>query len=403
MDMAVNAQSAIVDWLSVQGPGMEALLQSIVNIDSPSADNAGVEQVAQVLADFLIQQGLDVRRLPTHSGAAMLDARLADTQSRPVPLLLGHMDTVFPRGTVSRRPYKAQGDRLYGPGVADMKAGLVMNAYVMAAFAQCGAGVHPMRALFTTDEEIASPASRRFIMQAALDASIALNAEPGRANGNIVIARKGGLFVRLKIHGKATHSGIDFAGGASAISELAHKIIALEQLTDIEVGITVNVGLVSGGLSINTVAPDASASIDIRYARPEQRGDLLARIKEIVHSTRTPGTRCELEIIGEFHPMTPSPSSLALLETYRASARTLGFSVEGESTGGCSDAGFAASLGTPTLCGLGPVGGHAHTDDEYVERQSLVPRAQALALTLLHHTEEPVTEAGNNRKVVTDR
>jgi glutamate carboxypeptidase len=314
-----------------------------------------------------------------------LKAGVAAASSGPHPLLMGHMDTVFPVGAVRQRPFRATRERLYGPGVADMKAGLVMNAFVLAALARFGGGSHPVRALFTTDEEVASTISRRFILSAARDASIALNAEPGRANGNVVIERKGGIFIRIRIAGKPTHSGIDFEGGASAISELARKIVALEKLTDIAEGITLNVGLVSGGQSINTVAPNAEASVDIRYARKEQRDLLIARLGDIVGSTIMAGTRADFEIIGEFQPMVPAPEALALFATYCAAASSVGFAVQGEATGGCSDAGFASSLGIPTLCGLGPVGGHAHTEDEYVERASLVPRAQALALTVLRH------------------
>ena len=375
----------VVDWLAASQGAMESLLARLVGIDSPSAEDRGIDAVAGEIFVFLSGNGVEVRRLSSGSGADLLEAGVAADSGGPHPLLMGHMDTVFPTGTVRQRPFRATPERLYGPGVADMKAGLVMNAFVLAALAHFGGGSYPLQALFTTDEEIASPVSRPFILRAAADASIVLNAEPGRANGNVVIERKGGIFVRIRIAGKPTHSGIDFEGGASAISELARKIVALEKLTDIAEGITLNVGLISGGQSINTVAPNAEASVDIRYARKEQRDLLIARLGDIVASTITAGTRADFEIIGEFQPMVPSLDALALFDTYRAAASSVGFTVHGEATGGCSDAGFASSLGIPTLCGLGPVGGHAHTEDEYVERASLVPRAQALALTVLRH------------------
>ena len=380
-----SVESEILDWLAASQPAMETLLGALVDIDSASGDEAGIGAVAGRLHDFLVEHGVQVARLTAGEGAELLAAHVAEDAEGAPALLMGHMDTVFAKGTVARRPFRVTADRLFGPGVADMKAGLVLNAFVLAAFARFGDGLYPVEGLFTTDEEIASPASRRFILQAALGAAIVLNAEPGRANGNVVIERKGGIFFHVRIVGKATHSGIDFPGGASAITELAHKIVALGKLTDIAAGITVNVGLISGGRSINTVAPNAEASVDIRYARTEQRTPLITRLKEIIHSTTTHGTRTELKIIGEFHPMVPTPDSLALFESYRKAAKDVGFEVDGEATGGCSDAGFAASLGTPTLCGLGPIGGHAHTDEEYVERASLVPRAQAAALAIRRH------------------
>lgn len=396
-------EKGVVEWLAAAKNAMESLLARLVGIDSPSGGDPGIEAVAGEIFVFLTGNGVDVRRLPSGSGADLLEAGVAADSGGSYPLLMGHMDTVFPTGTVTQRPFRATAERLYGPGVADMKAGLVMNAFVLAAMARCGGGSHPVRALFTTDEEVASSISRPFILRAARDASIVLNSEPGRANGNVVTERKGGIFVRLRIAGKPTHSGIDFEGGASAISELARKIVALEKLTDIAEGITLNVGLISGGQSINTVAPNANASIDIRYARKEQRDPLIARLGDIVSSTITAGTRADFEIIGEFQPMVPTLDAIALFDTYCAAASSVGFAVQGEATGGCSDAGFASSLGVPTLCGLGPVGGHAHTEDEYVERASLVPRAQALALTILRHRPTQAIKAAADQTSLLDQ
>jgi len=393
MRNAASAEAEIHDWLAASQPTMERLLARLVDIDSPSGDRVGLDAVAGELFAFLSENRVDVRRIRAGKGATLLQASVPSGGDRAPALLMGHMDTVFPRGTAGRRPYSATSERLYGPGVADMKAGLVMNAFVLAAFARFGGGEHPVRALFTVDEEVASPISRPFILDTARGASIVLNAEPGRANGNVVIERKGGIFLRLSIAGKPSHSGVDFAGGASAVSELAHKIVALEKLTDIAGGVTVNVGLISGGQSINTVAPNAEASLDVRYTRKEQRDRLIAQLSEIVDATTIPGTRAELEIVGEFQPMVPSPGALALFEAYREAAASLGLEADGEATGGCSDAGFTSSLGIPTLCGVGPVGGNAHTDEEYVERNSLVSRAQALALAISRHRPDRATEA----------
>ena len=382
MNETAKAENEMLDWLATNQPAMERLLSRLVDVDSPSRDDAGLETVAGMLATFLVESGVSVRRIETGAGTPLLHASVGEADDSAPILLMGHMDTVFPRGTAERRPFRATSGRLYGPGVADMKAGLVMNAFVLAGFARFGGDRQSIEGLFTVDEEIASPVSRRFIQDAARKAATVLNAEPGRANGNVVIERKGGIFVRILVTGKPSHSGVDFEGGASAVSELAHKIVALEKLTDIAQGLTVNVGLISGGQSINTVAPNAEASLDIRYARNEQRGPLFERLSEIVDKTTTPGTGAKLEVVGEFQPMVPTDEARLLFEAYRDAAAALGLVVDAEATGGCSDAGFTSSLGIPTLCGVGPVGGNAHTDDEYVERDSLVTRAQALALTI---------------------
>ena len=250
-------ESRIVDWLAARGPAMEELLARIVNIDSPSGHVAGIDAVGGAIAAFLAGEGVRVEPLPTAGGAAILRAEVAAGEGAPV-LLMGHMDTVFPRGTAASRPFSATAERLYGPGVADMKAGLVLNAFMLAAFARFGD--RNLRGLFTIDEEIASPAPRDVILDLARDAAYVLNAEPGRRNGNVVIERKGGLFLRIDVAGRSAHAGVDFTSGASAIGALARKIVALEAMTDLDAGITVNVGLVNGGQSINTVAPSAGAS-----------------------------------------------------------------------------------------------------------------------------------------------
>jgi glutamate carboxypeptidase len=265
-----------------------------------------------------------------------------------------------------------------------MKAGLVMNAFVMAAFKHFGGAPAPVAAIITGDEELASPFSRPIIERMGRGARAVLNSEPGRPSGNVVTSRKGGVFLRFEVTGRAAHAGINFEKGISAIGELAHKIVAIHALTDLERGITVNVGLVKGGQSFNTTAPSAEGEIDVRYVKSDQREEILAALQRIVVDTSTvPGTTARLEIKSEFPPLTPTPEAENLFICYQAAARDLGLKIAGEFTGGCADSGFTAAVGCPTLCGLGPVGGNAHTPEEYVEIDSIAQRAQAMALTIL--------------------
>ena len=377
------AHSAILDWLAASEADMVELLAQLVNIDSPSLDPAGIEQVAECLRSFLELHGVEARCAAVSSAPPVVEAEVPGGVEHAPVLLMGHMDTVFPRGTAAKRPFAETGDRLYGPGVADMKGGLVLQCFLLAAFARHAPGLVPLAGLFTPDEEIASPGSRPRIVAAARSAGMALNAEPGRANGNFVRERKGGLFLTLKVKGKAAHSGVDFGAGASAITSLAQMILKLDAINGKEPGVTVNTGLVSGGVSINTVAPMAEASVDIRYRHPEQRGALLERVLALSAQPDVEGTSAQAEILGEFDPLIPSPGSTRLQDLYKAASMRLGFPVDGEATGGCSDAGFAASAGIPVICGVGPVGGRAHTDEEYIEWASLVPRAQTAAWTIL--------------------
>jgi len=282
-----------------------------------------------------------------------------------------------------RRPFTITDGIAYGPGVADMKAGLVMNCFVLAAFAKFGGAPAPMLGLFTGDEEIGSPEGRAVIEAEARRARVVFNSEPGRVSGNVVTGRKGGVFMVMRVTGKAAHSGANFADGISAIEELARKIQAIHALTDLDRGITLNVGLISGGQSVNTVAPWAEGQIDLRYVAPADRDDIMARIAAIIDRASLPGTKSELTIKGEFLPLTQTPAAKRLFEIYVSAAADTGFRTDGEFTGGCADSGFTAGVGAPTICAVGPVGGKAHSPDEFLRVDSLVPRAQACARAVL--------------------
>ena len=382
--MALSQQEAqITEWLANQKDAMIALLRDVVNIDSGSYDKAGVDAVGERFERFFAEHGLITQREPNERFGDAIHIRLDDrlTNEKPV-LLLGHRDTVFSKGEAERRPFRIENGRAYGPGVSDMKAGLVMNAFVLAAFKKFGAPV-PVIGLITSDEEIGSPACRPIIERAAKEARAVLNSEPGRPTGNVVTGRKGGVFMRMTIEGRPAHSGGNFEKGISAIGELAHKIIAIHKLTDLAKGTTLNVGIVKGGEAVNMVAPSAEAQIDLRYIDPPERTRAVAAIEEIVATSYVPGTTAKLEILGEFLPLNPTPESEKLFAHYQAAARDAGLSVEGEFSGGCADSGFTAAVGCPTICAVGPVGGAAHTPEEYLEVDSLVPRAQAMALAIM--------------------
>ncbi|MDF2597985.1 MAG: Peptidase [Methylobacterium brachiatum] len=375
--------AAAIRWLEGQEGAMLALLEELVNIDSGSYDKAGVDAVGARIAFFLAEHGVSVTTIPVEDYGDALKAQVAGSggANRPI-VLMGHRDTVFPKGEVAHRPFRIAEGRAYGPGVADMKAGLVMNAFVLAAFHRAGGAPVPLVGLFTSDEEIGSPACRPIIEETARGARAVLNAEPGRPTGNVVTGRKGGVFMHLEVLGRAAHSGGNYAEGRSAIGALAHKIIALHAITDLDRGITVNVGLISGGQSVNTVAPRATCEIDLRYVTPPDRDDAMNRIAAIVADTHVPETRAQLTIKGEFLPLVQDAASRALFETYARVSAQHGAQITGEFAGGCADSGFTASVGCPTLCAVGPVGGKAHSPEEYLEVASLVPRARAIAETV---------------------
>ncbi len=384
MSKLAQQEAKITEWLASQKEAMLALLTEVVNMDSGSYDKAGVDAVGKRFVRFFEEQGLLATLEAHETFGNAIHIRLDDkpTNERPI-VLMGHRDTVFPKGEAGRRPFRIEGSRAYGPGVCDMKAGLVMNAFVLAAFKRFGGAPAPLAGLITSDEEIASPSSRPIIERVGREARCVLNSEPGRPSGNVVTARKGGVFLAFEITGKAAHSGGNFDKGISAIGEMAHKIVAMHELTDQPRGITVNVGLVKGGQSVNTTAPSAEGQIDLRYVKPEQRSAMLAALQKIIDTPTVPGTTARLEIKGEFLPVTQTPQAEELFSCYQAAAADAGLKVAGEFTGGCADSGFTAAVGCPTLCGVGPDGGSAHTPEDYLEVDSVVPRAQAMALAIL--------------------
>jgi glutamate carboxypeptidase len=382
--MSVEVKTAIIEHLGRQHQAMVALLAELVNIESGSYNKGGVDAVEDRLRTWLEAAGIPCELFPNERYGGCMAARLpgAGGGNRPV-VLMGHCDTVFPDGTVARRPFRLDGNRASGPGVADMKAGLVMNTFVLDALKRFGAP-GPVTGLYTADEENASPSSRPVIEAEAKGARAVFNAEPGRPSGNLVSRRKGAAFLELEVTGRAAHSGAAHADGVSAIEAMARKIQRLHKLTDYDLGTTVNVGLMQGGQSVNTVAPRATAAIDVRFPTLNIMEKILGEVREILNYSELPGSESRILREGNFLPLEQDLASRELLDLYARSAAGLGMpGVGGEATGGSADSGFTAALGTPTLCGTGPVGGNAHTDEEWCRVDTLVPRAQALALTIL--------------------
>ena len=383
----------LINWLNAQQENMLSLMADLVNIDSNSFDKAGVDKVADRLRVFFDNHCIPYETIPvTDHGDALRAVVSGGDRNKPI-LLCGHRDTVFATGEVEKRPFSTRDGKAFGPGVADMKPGLVINAFILAAFHKFGGHPNPLIGLFTGDEEIGSPSSKDIIIAEAEKARLAFNSEPSRPSGNIVTQRKGGIFCHCAIKGVAAHSGGFFTEGRSAIQELAHKIQALHALTDLERGTTINVGLVRGGQSVNTVAAEASCDIDIRYQDTAERDDILTQVKTICEKVYVEDTSSSFSIRGEFQPLNPSAQSKELFALYQESAAQDDVIVEGEHSGGCADSGFIAAAGTPVICGVGPVGGNYHRPDEWMQIDSLAQRARFIANTILRLARQPTTSS----------
>lgn len=354
--------------------------RQLVEIESPSDVKQAVDRVGTVIASRFSELGGRVQVHLAERFGNQLQIDFAGPRGRQPVLLLGHMDTVYPIGTISKMRCRIAKGRLMGPGVLDMKAGIALAFHVIEAMLRWGGGKlpRPVTALFVSDEEVGSASSRRTTERLARRSAAVLVLEPAFGlHGAVKTARKGVGEYQLKITGKPAHSGLDFEKGQSAIVELARQILEIEKLVDAKRGITLNVGKISGGTRANVVPAEASASIDLRVAT-------VADAKEIdreLRALRPRNPQCALALAGGLNrpPMERSPGVAALYEKAREIAGDLGFKLQEAAVGGGSDGNFTAALGIPTLDGLGAVGEGAHAPHESVVIAELPQRAALLA------------------------
>jgi glutamate carboxypeptidase len=366
--------------LQVQVDDMAALLGRMVRIESGSDDPEGLDRMAALLEGLFGELG-PVSRHPAGPGGAHLTLSLDGADAAlPHVVVLGHYDTVWPRGTLDRIPFAVDHRGVItGPGCFDMKGGLVLLYCALRQLRELGRDPRrPLRVLLTCDEEVRSRTSRELIRRTALGAAAALVLESPLPGGALKTARKGTATYQLLIEGRAAHAGIEPGKGVSAILELTHQVQALHALADSERGTTVNVGVIRGGTRPNVVAAGAEAEIDVRVstsAEAERVDRSIRRLAPVL-----PGTR--LTVVADLTrpPMESTPASRRLFARAAAIAERMGVAdLAGGATGGASDANLVAAAGIPTLDGLGPEGGGAHADDEHVLLASMPFRAALLA------------------------
>ncbi|HEY8283946.1 MAG TPA: M20 family metallopeptidase [Chloroflexota bacterium] len=372
-------ESPFVAYLAPRLPELLAELAGLSAMDCGTYDKAGVDAVGRLIRAKAEARGAAVE---TFEGGELGDSLVATWRGTGTArvLLVGHLDTVYPRDWPAGHPFTIEGDRAHGPGTADMKGGLLTGLYALDALRAAGfANFAEIAFVFNSDEEIGSPSSTALIRRNAEGRDAVLVLEPGRANGNIVSARKGMGTFELKVSGQAAHAGVDPEKGRSAILELAHQTMALHALSNLPAGITVNVGVVNGGTRGNVVAAEAVAKIDLRARTREDLETIIAAMHRLAATVTVPGTAASLSGTIGHQPMARTEAIAHLVALCQESARAAGFAVEETATGGGSDGNTTAAMGVPTLDGLGPVGGGAHSPGEYLEISSLMPRAAMLA------------------------
>jgi len=372
----------IREHLERQQGAMTQFLAELVTAESPSTVPESQRHVIDLLSWSLEEVGYRVRILRgNRTGGHLFGRPGSHTRGRPLQLLIGHCDTVWPIGTLNRMPLAVEGNVLRGPGSFDMKGGLTQMVYAVRAIYELGLEpeVTPM-ILVNSDEEIGSTESERWVRTLARRSDRAMVLEPALGHdGLIKTARKGIGQFRVKVTGKSAHTGLDPGKGASAIQELSHVVLALHGLSDLERGITVNVGQIEGGFRPNVVAPESSAVVDVRVPTMEMGREMEEAIRAI--EPVTPGTAIEVEGSVDRPPLERSPRNRRLWHAARAIAESLGEPVDEGSAGGGSD-GNTTSQYTATLDGLGSVGDGAHAEHEFV-RVDLMPQRAALLAGLI--------------------
>jgi glutamate carboxypeptidase len=362
-------------------PSIQSLLQELVEIETPSTDKAAVDRLGKRIQRELQALGGAIEIVPQ---SLVGDQILCRWGTGPDGILvLCHMDTVFDLGMLARHPFRSVEGRLEGPGVQDMKGGIAMLLSVLRLLRQHGEWPkRPLVALFTSDEETGSQASRTLIETAARQSGLALCLEPALANGALKTSRKGTGEIELNVKGVAAHAGVDHARGRNAIEELAYHILEAQKLSDAARGTTVNVGMISGGTRPNVVPDQAQALIDFRILSGEEYTRLEHWVNDL--SPRITGTSLSASISLNRPPMPRDDTMVHTFQKARAIGLKIGLDPQEGSTGGGSDANFVAPLGVPVLDGLGAVGDGAHTEREYILAQSLVERSALLAALLLN-------------------
>jgi glutamate carboxypeptidase len=375
--MADMNSAQLHDAVAAQQPWLLQHLRALVEIESPSDDPAAVNRANDFVADLAGDlAGGRARRHRQTTFGDLLELRFGPLRSKRKPLLLlGHLDTVWPLGTLRSMPWREADGRLWGPGVLDMKAGVVMALAALRALRQLGVAP-PVTLLLNSDEEVGSTVSRPLTERLALQSSAVFVLEPAQGLA-YKTARKGVGQFDLHVTGVASHSGVDFARGHSAIREMARLVETVSGFTDLKRGRTVNCGVIRGGTRSNVVAADAWAEVDVRIAKAADA----PRVEKLFRSLKVTDPECRLEVTGGINrpPMERTPGTVALFRQARSLAAGLGFALDEAATGGGSDGNFTSALGVSTLDGMGAVGDGAHAAHESIVREHLAPRTALLA------------------------
>lgn len=374
--------SELLDYLRSQEEEILATIKEAVEIESPSDSKAGCDVIVEYFKKLLDKMDLDTEIILNEDRGNILKAVYEVKKNSGQILILAHLDTVWPVGTVRKRKFKIERNKAYGPGIYDMKTGAVQAIYALKSLLAMNKKINKrIVSLFTTDEEIGSSSSRCFIEAHARKSDVVLVLEPSvPTKGDLKTSRKGVGSYNIKVTGISSHAGSDPEQGVDAIMELCYQIIRLKNLSEPEEGTTVSVGKIQGGTKRNIIADLAEAEVDVRITLPEEGMRVDKEIKRIIQYV----PRTKIEINGGINrpPMVRSTKTGEYFETIQALAGELGIDLGESSSGGGSDGNFTAALGIPTIDGLGAVGDGAHSNQEHILVPCVVPRTALIARIL---------------------
>jgi len=366
---------------------MLTLWQELVNMESGSQNKPGIDAVASKIQQVLADDGAVTQIIEMEQAGNMMIGEIGADRKKTKVLFLGHMDTVFPVGTVAKRPFTIRDGVAYGPGVLDMKGGIVAALYAMKALQAAQYSARPLKMILAGDEEIAhvkSNAADAFMAEAR-GAAAAFNCETGFADDAIVVGRKGSALFEIEIKGVAVHAGNEPENGRSAILEIAHKVIDIQNLTNWETGTTFNVGLIQGGTVPNAVPGQAKIVVDVRYLEPALLPEIRRQVQEVAAKTYVQGTTTTVAEIPGIAPMKRTSGVDELFSIVKKTYKEMELGTPyAKLVGGGSDSAYSVMAGVPTVCAMGVKGGRNHSPEEFAIVESLFERAKLLALCTIN-------------------
>lgn len=376
----------ILNFVDANRQEMLELWKTLVSIESGSYNKKGIDTIVSKLKNILEAENFTIDILDfENAGAALIGKSKYEGNERPI-CLTGHMDTVFKDGALEKNPFIIKEGKVYGPGVIDMKGGIVALVYAIKALNSINYKKRPIKIILIGDEEVGHANSNlsKVLPEEFKECCATFNLETGRIDNAIVTQRKGCASFILEVYGTPAHAGNDYEKGRNAILEIAHKIIDIQNLTNIKEGTTLNVGIVNGGTAGNVVPEYAKATIDVRFLKKDKLQEITKELEKIANKTYLEGTKTKIFCESIMHPMEVIAGTKELFETLRKTSLELGLDEPYEKTvGGGSDASYSTMVGVPALCGLGVQGKYQHTDKEYGNLESLFERTKLLAATIL--------------------